>query len=72
MGIVGRTGSGKSTLTLALFRFLEAREGSIIIDGFDISKLKLQSLRRNLAIIPQDPVLFSGSSFLIPCLRELH
>ncbi|PQE07873.1 ABC transporter protein [Rutstroemia sp. NJR-2017a WRK4] len=61
VGIVGRTGSGKSTLTLTLFRFLEARQGSIIIDGLDISKLKLQSLRRNLAIIPQDPVLFSGT-----------
>ncbi|KAM3072182.1 hypothetical protein ACMFMG_008639 [Clarireedia jacksonii] len=61
VGIVGRTGSGKSTLTLTLFRFLEARQGSIVIDGLDISRLKLQSLRRNLAIIPQDPVLFSGT-----------
>jgi ABC-type multidrug transport system fused ATPase/permease subunit len=70
VGIVGRTGSGKSTLTLTLFRFLEARQGSIIIDGLDISGLKLQSLRRNLAIIPQDPVLFSGSYILFPIVAH--
>ena len=61
IGVVGRTGAGKSSLTLALFRFLEAREGSIKIDGIDISKVRLHDLRSRLAIIPQDPVLFSGS-----------
>lgn len=53
--------AGKSTFSLALFRFLEARRGSIVIDGIDISRLKLHDLRTRLAIIPQDPVLFSGT-----------
>ncbi|KAF7558292.1 hypothetical protein G7046_g5857 [Stylonectria norvegica] len=61
VGVVGRTGAGKSSLTLALFRFLETRSGSIFIDGLDISKIDLHSLRSRLAIIPQDPVLFSGT-----------
>ncbi|KAF5002170.1 hypothetical protein FGRMN_546 [Fusarium graminum] len=61
VGVVGRTGAGKSSLTLALFRFLEARSGSVTIDGLDISKVDLHSLRSRLAIIPQDPVLFSGT-----------
>ncbi|XP_049538576.1 multidrug resistance-associated protein 1 isoform X1 [Anopheles darlingi] len=61
VGIVGRTGAGKSSLTLALFRIIESAGGSIIIDGQDISKLGLHALRSRLTIIPQDPVLFSGT-----------
>ncbi|XP_052898369.1 multidrug resistance-associated protein 1 isoform X1 [Anopheles moucheti] len=61
VGIVGRTGAGKSSLTLALFRIIESAGGSIVIDGQDISQLGLHSLRSRLTIIPQDPVLFSGT-----------
>ena len=61
VGIVGRTGSGKSTITLCLFRILEATEGKILIDGVDISTLGLEILRHNLTIIPQDPALMEGS-----------
>ena len=61
VGVVGRTGAGKSSLTLALFRFLEAREGSVYIDDIDVSKISLHDLRSRIAIIPQDPVLFSGT-----------
>ena len=61
VGIVGRTGAGKSSLTLALFRFLEARAGSIFIDGLDVSKLALRELRERVAIIPQHPVLWLGT-----------
>uniref|UniRef100_A0A669E9B1 ATP-binding cassette, sub-family C (CFTR/MRP), member 9 n=1 Tax=Oreochromis niloticus TaxID=8128 RepID=A0A669E9B1_ORENI len=62
VGICGRTGSGKSSLSLAFFNMVDVFEGeSIIIDGIDICKLPLQTLRSRLSIILQDPVLFSGS-----------
>lgn len=61
VGVVGRTGSGKSSLILALFRFLEADEGNIVIDGLDISMLNLQQVRGRLAIVPQNPAVFSGT-----------
>uniref|UniRef100_A0A8C4URF7 ATP-binding cassette sub-family C member 10 n=1 Tax=Falco tinnunculus TaxID=100819 RepID=A0A8C4URF7_FALTI len=61
VGIVGRTGSGKSTLFLALFRMLELKSGRILLDGVDSKLVGLEELRSRLAIIPQDPFLFSGS-----------
>uniref|UniRef100_A0A8C5R8G2 ATP-binding cassette, sub-family C (CFTR/MRP), member 9 n=1 Tax=Leptobrachium leishanense TaxID=445787 RepID=A0A8C5R8G2_9ANUR len=61
VGICGRTGSGKSSLSLAFFRMVDIFDGKIVIDGIDISKLPLQTLRSRLSIILQDPVLFSGS-----------
>ncbi|XP_066402761.1 ATP-binding cassette sub-family C member 10 [Molothrus aeneus] len=61
LGIVGRTGSGKSTLFLALFRMVEMKSGQILLDGVDSQLVGLEELRSRLAIIPQDPFLFSGS-----------
>jgi ABC-type multidrug transport system fused ATPase/permease subunit len=61
VGIVGRTGAGKSTLMAALMRLAEIDSGRILIDGIDTRKLGLKRLRSSIAVIPQDPVLFSGS-----------
>eukprot|EP00892_Ulva_mutabilis_P002364 jgi/Ulvmu1/12128/UM084_0055.1 len=61
VGICGRTGCGKSTLMLALYRIVEPASGAIIIDGIDVLGIGLLDLRSKLSLVPQDPVIFTGS-----------
>ena len=61
IGVCGRTGSGKSTMLLCLFRILEANQGQILIDDIDISQIGLEILRQSLTIIPQEPILLEGN-----------
>ena len=61
VGVVGRTGAGKSTVCLGLCRIIEAAGGSIQIDGYDISLVELERLRQSITIIPQDAVIFDGT-----------
>ena len=61
VGVVGQSGSGKSTLMKLLPRLYEPEKGRILIDGYDIGKVELYSLRRQIGVVPQDPLLFSGT-----------
>ncbi|KAM9969411.1 hypothetical protein ACTFIR_001246 [Dictyostelium discoideum] len=61
IGIVGRTGAGKTTIASSLFRMVECSKGFILIDGIDISKVQLQKLRSSIGIVPQDPFIFTGT-----------
>ena len=72
IGICGRTGAGKSSLTLSLFRIIEAVSGQISIDGKTIADLGLHKLRSCLTIIPQEPVLFSGMLKIKHHLNKSH
>ena len=61
IGVVGRTGAGKSTLCLAISRIVELEQGSIVLDGIDLASVPLTELRKRVTVIPQDPTMFTGT-----------
>ena len=61
VAIAGRTGAGKSSMTSLIARFYDVTGGKVLVDGYDVSSVSQQSLRKQIAIVPQDPFLFSGS-----------
>lgn len=61
IGVVGRTGAGKSTICLAISRIVELEAGNVILDGVDIADIPLEMLRRRVTVIPQDPTMFTGT-----------
>lgn len=61
IGVVGRTGAGKSTICLALSRIVEIASGSILVDGISLAKLPIKEVRKRLTVIPQDATLFTGT-----------
>ncbi|CAH7667979.1 P-loop containing nucleoside triphosphate hydrolase protein [Phakopsora pachyrhizi] len=61
IGIVGRTGAGKSSLLMCLLRMVELESGDLSVDGYDISKINLERLRNSISVIPQDAVIFQGT-----------
>ena len=71
LGVVGRSGAGKSSLLAALFRTVEPEGGRLVIDGVDVLGLPLQLLRSRLAIVPQDPVLFKVCAPFSPYLAPI-
>lgn len=71
VAVVGRTGSGKTTMTQALFRMMECASGSITVDGVDIASVNVYQLRSSLDIIPQDPVIYAGACTRARAIRRL-
>lgn len=61
IGVVGRTGAGKSTIAISISRIVELFGGKILLDGIDIAEVPLHELRKRITVIPQDPIMFTGT-----------